>query len=114
MSSRALTFDALCQLRKVNHLQKNWTLTPFAPTRRRASGNMYIGPRARRMLQAVYALAFWCLLRSDEVLNIRMKDLKMVDPERNIMELTLTHRKTHQFECLCSHIIRYFHQTDLR
>ena len=105
MSSRALTFDIMYQLHKVNHLPKNWKLTPFAPTRRGVDGGSYIGPRARRMLQAVYTLAFWCLLRSDEVLTIRMKDLKILDPTRNIIELTLTHRKTHQFECSCSYNI---------
>lgn len=57
------------------------------------------GPVARRELQAIYTIAFLCLLRSDEVLKIRREHLVLSDPvdgEIPTVTLTLPFRKTHQ------------------
>jgi hypothetical protein len=52
----------------------------------------------RRALQAIYTLAFVCLLRSDEVLKIRRDHIEFVkeDNDSEYMVLTLPFRKTHQ------------------
>jgi hypothetical protein len=54
----------------------------------------------RRALQAIYTLAFICLLRSDEVLKIRRDHIELVkedhDDDTQYMVLTLPFRKTHQ------------------
>jgi len=48
----------------------------------------------RQALHAIYTIAFICMLRSDEVLKIRMEHLEIF-PTKII--LTLPFRKTHQF-----------------
>ena len=96
MSSRAISSRVLRALHEYNHSAKKWELKPYAPVPR--GHGFDLGPHARRLLQAAYTLSFWCLLRSDEVLTIQMKDLKLIDADKSVIELTLTHRKTHQFE----------------
>jgi hypothetical protein len=56
------------------------------------------GPLTRRALQAIYTIAFICLLRSDEVLKIRRDHVEFVKEDDNseYMVLTLPFRKTHQ------------------
>jgi len=50
---------------------------------------------ARRALQAIYTIAFLCLLHADEVLNIQAEHIEVLEnPPR--MVLTLPYRKTHQ------------------
>jgi hypothetical protein len=51
---------------------------------------------ARRALQAIYAIAFICLLRSDEVLKITRKHITFLQDGTNGIVLTLPFRKTHQ------------------
>lgn len=46
------------------------------------------------MLAAAFNLAFWCMLRVDEVLKIKMSHIKI---EGTLVTLTLPYRKTHQF-----------------
>jgi len=52
----------------------------------------------RHALQAIYTLAFICLLRSDEVLKIHRDHIEFVTDDDNseYMVLTLPFRKTHQ------------------
>jgi hypothetical protein len=52
----------------------------------------------RRALQAIYTIAFICLLRSDEVLKIQRDHIEFVEGDDNseYMVLTLPFRKTHQ------------------
>ena len=48
-------------------------------------------------LQAIYTLAFLCLLRSDEVLKIQSSHIQFVKEEdTEYMVITLPFRKTHQ------------------
>ena len=54
------------------------------------------GALARRALQAIYALAFICLLRSDEVLKIRRNHVTFLKDGSDGIVLTLPFRKTHQ------------------
>jgi len=67
-----------------------------------ASDNIYIdqqwgGAKLRIMLQCIYAIAFLCLLRFDEVLRIELKDIEIIDKQRGEIKLTLPFRKTHQY-----------------
>ncbi|PPQ73184.1 hypothetical protein CVT24_010015, partial [Panaeolus cyanescens] len=52
------------------------------------------GPMARNALHAIYLIAFFCLLRIDEVLKIRLDQIE-VDGDK--VTLTLWYRKTHQY-----------------
>jgi hypothetical protein len=54
------------------------------------------GARARRALQAIYTIAFICLLRSDEVLKINRNHITYLDDGTDGIVLTLPFRKTHQ------------------
>ena len=47
----------------------------------------------RRAIQAIYTIAFLCLLRSDEVLQIKREHVKL---EGDKIILTLPFRKTHR------------------
>ena len=52
----------------------------------------------RHALQAIYTIAFICLLRSDEVLKIHRDHIEFVKDDDNseYMILNLPFRKTHQ------------------
>ena len=54
------------------------------------------GGRLRIMLQLAYSIAFLCLLRFDEMLNIKMENLRVIDTETGQWSLMLEARKTHQ------------------
>ena len=49
------------------------------------------------MLHCIYTLAFTCLLRFDEVLQIQYHHIKVVDKEAGKIELNLLFRKTNQY-----------------
>lgn len=53
----------------------------------------------RRAAQAIYTIAFLCLLRIDEVLKIQIEHIEFIDrgTKDYRMVLTLPFRKTHQF-----------------
>jgi hypothetical protein len=53
------------------------------------------GGRLLRALWACYTIAFWCLLRFDEVLHIQVEDLEV--ESSTVVILTLRWRKTVQF-----------------
>ena len=60
----------------------------------------------RLALQAIYTLAFICLLRSDEVLKVQRDHIEFVKDDDNseYMVLTLPFRKTHQDGRKSSHL----------
>jgi hypothetical protein len=55
------------------------------------------GYRCRKMLHCIYTLAFTCLLRFDEVLQIQHHHIKVIDKEAGKIELNLLFRKTNQY-----------------
>jgi len=55
------------------------------------------GPNQRIMMQAIYLIAFTCLLRFDEVLKIQHHHIEIVDDFNGHIRLTLPFRKTHQY-----------------
>ena len=50
------------------------------------------------MLQCIYAIAFLCLLRFDEVLRIELKNIEVINQIKEHISLTPSFRKTHQYE----------------
>lgn len=89
------------QLYDYNHLPENYTIQEFqAGTRSTAHDpNQWGGPVLRRAAQAIYTIAFLCLLRIDEVLKIQIEHIEFIDKDTKDyrMVLTLPFRKTHQF-----------------
>ena len=99
----------LRKLYHYNHRTENWDLTkpkavrshPDAPSKSQTQSaesiHIWGGPLTRRALQAIYTLAFICLLRSDEVLKIHRDHIEFVreDDDIQYMVVTLPFRKTH-------------------
>lgn len=78
-----------------NHRPENWDISEGITIRQsRSNIHLWGGPMHRRAAQAIYTIAFMCLLRVDEVLKIRMEHIEF---EPGKMILTLPFRKTHQF-----------------
>ena len=93
----------LRKLYHYNHRNENWDLnTRSKPASdsiaQSKSLHNWGGPLIRHALQAIYTLAFICLLRSDEVLKIQRDHIEFVkdDNDSEYMILTLPFRKTHQ------------------
>ena len=57
---------------------------------------LWAGARQRRMMSCMYAIAFLCLLRVDELLHIMHHYLEMNDEETGKISLKLRFRKTNQ------------------
>jgi hypothetical protein len=55
------------------------------------------GPNCRKMMQAIYTLAFQCLLRVDEVLSLQAHHIVVLDEEEGKIEVNLLFRKTNQY-----------------
>jgi hypothetical protein len=112
MSSRAVNPELLKALWDFNHKPEHWTIKPYAPQPRSGTRHdlqNWGGGRARRLLQAIYALSFWCLLRFDEVLKVQFHDLEVISS--TCIKLSLPFRKTDQFggtSVLFIHISRLY------
>jgi integrase len=92
MSSRALTSDQIRQMYDYNMAEGRSTVQNLTS---RVKGKVIWGsPRHRLLVHAVTTLAFNCLLRLDEVLNLRFEDIELRDDSAVV---TLSSRKTHQF-----------------
>ena len=87
--------ETLKELYIFNHLPQNWDLKKYSPGTKDKAGDQWGGARAQRLLGLAYTLAFLCLLRVDEVLNIQSQDLVVLSPTK--LELTLPFRKTEQY-----------------
>lgn len=82
ISSKALTSDVIRDIfnfnKQMNHTSESWG-----------------GHRSRSLVHAVVTLAFVCLLRIDEVLNLRSEDIEVLSPTS--ISITLPSRKTNPF-----------------
>ena len=74
----------------------NFVPPPLLPKDHANAWNGKGGALVRRALQAIYTIAFICLLRSDEVLKIRRDHITFLTDGTGGMILTLPFRKTHQ------------------
>lgn len=97
MSSRALTSDQIRQMYAYNLAEERSTVQIV--TSRVKDKEAWGSPRHRLLVHAVTTLAFNCLLRLDEVLNLRFEDMQL---RNGTVVITLSSRKTHQFGGLCS------------
>ncbi|KAN0137248.1 hypothetical protein V8E53_004958 [Lactarius tabidus] len=95
-SARAISSETLKRLYIFNHLPENWDLKKYSPGSKNKAGDQWGGPCARRLLGLAYTLAFLCLLRVDEVLNIQSQDLIVLGTTGKQLKLTLPYRKTSQ------------------
>ena len=94
------TQNILEALYDYNHLPENYDIHEYKPGSRQEKPNIHQwgGPLHRRAAQAIYIIAFLCLLRVDEVLKIQVKHVEFIrDGDKFQLVLTLPFRKTHQF-----------------
>ena len=91
----AMSQEILEKMFAFNHTEENWNLKGYTPGTKNKGDNEWGGPRARRLLELAYTLAFNCLLRVDEVLKIQAQDLVLLSDKK--LQLTLPFRKTNQF-----------------
>ncbi|KAF8992310.1 hypothetical protein BDZ89DRAFT_973503 [Hymenopellis radicata] len=98
-SARAITASTLQKMFRVNFQAEKDT-----------SSTDWCGSSLRICLQAIYTLAFVCLLRVDEVLKIQAQDVSWEYDEAKVpsLVLTLNFRKTHQFGDIKPFIVRLF------
>ena len=104
MSSRALTSDQIRQMYDYNMAEGRSTVQNI--TSRVKSKELWGSPRHRLLVHAVTTLAFMCLLRLDEVLNLRFEDIELRDDSAIV---TLSSRKTQQFGGLLLHDVCFVH-----
>ncbi|KAK7043085.1 hypothetical protein VNI00_008439 [Paramarasmius palmivorus] len=122
-SARAITSSILCKMYNFNTHPDNWdpappklaqpsssSVNPNSRTRLKNTGKKknHLGPRFRRLLHLAYTIAFACLLRVDEVLNITFEQIE-VDEDvdgTSLLIITLSQRKTAQFGEILPFILR--------
>ncbi|KAF2185541.1 hypothetical protein K469DRAFT_687868 [Zopfia rhizophila CBS 207.26] len=93
-SVRAITSRKLEEL-----LRFNANFPRFASIQRNPDtphGRTWAGWRQRLMMSLMYAISFMCLLRLDEVLNIKVGNFRIHAEDKGKLELVLDFRKTHQ------------------
>ena len=97
MSSRAITAHHIRQIYDYNNTPESLAPVPFQQTPRNAEKSLddWGGPRIRLLVHAITVLSFTCLLRSDEVVNLRVEDVTVLHPD--CISVCLTSRKTSQF-----------------
>ena len=81
-------------------MPENYDIHEYKPGSRQEKPNIHQwgGPLHRRAAQAIYIIAFLCLLRVDEVLKIQVEHVEFIrDGDKFQLVLTLPFRKTHQF-----------------
>ncbi|KAK0435126.1 uncharacterized protein EV420DRAFT_1217721, partial [Desarmillaria tabescens] len=101
-SARAIGPDDLLRLYDFNRRPENWDNTKL-------SAANWCGGNMRRLLQAVYLVAFTCLLRIDEALKIQVHDLRFYDDELDgtaCVSVTLPFRKTNPYGKIPPFILR--------
>jgi len=111
ISARAVNPALLKDIWEFNHCPENWIIHRYAPEPRLGQDlQRWGGGRTRRLLQAMYLLAFWCLLRFDEVLHIEMHHLEVISS--TCIKLTLPFRKTEQFGEIKPFFLHFMHESD--
>jgi hypothetical protein len=92
MSSRAITSTDIKELYDFNNQPQHQT-TGYKPTPRKGRHiDHWGGPRARLLVHAVVTIAFSCLLRIDEALNLKATDITILNDQ--CMSINLSQRKT--------------------
>ncbi|KAK0213646.1 hypothetical protein IW262DRAFT_1279888 [Armillaria fumosa] len=101
-SSRAVMPDVLRALYQFNHDPENWDKSQAL------NKDQWCGPNTRRLLQAIYLIAFTCILQIDEVLHIQAHDLKVYKDDEDVMciSITLNQRKNQHSGAIPPYILR--------
>ncbi|PBK86689.1 hypothetical protein ARMGADRAFT_940134 [Armillaria gallica] len=102
MSARAISPDDLLKLYEFNRRAENWDNA-------KVSANNWCGANMRRLLEAVYLVAFTCLLRIDEALKIQLHDLHFYDDPVDgtaCVSVTLPFRKNSPYGKILPFILR--------
>lgn len=89
--------EIMVALYDFNHQPEKWNLSiEGIPSKHQDQPDIHQwgGPLRRRAVQAIYTIAFLCMLRIDEALKIQFHHIEI--GEKKII-LTLPFRKTHQF-----------------
>ncbi|KAF7980505.1 hypothetical protein HWV62_38014 [Athelia sp. TMB] len=96
-SARAMDEHVLKQLYTFNMAYQD-DEGPISRKRKAGEDTPWGGSSLRMMLQLIYILAFLCLLRFDEVLNIQWSWVTLdTHNGRHRIKLALPYRKTHQY-----------------
>ncbi|KAK0217978.1 hypothetical protein IW262DRAFT_1560948 [Armillaria fumosa] len=102
MSARAISPDDLLKLYQFNHHPENWDST-------KVSANNWCGANMRHLLEAVYLVAFTCLLHIDEALKIQLHNLHFYDDPLDgtaCISVTLPFRKNSPYRKIPPFILR--------
>jgi hypothetical protein len=91
MSSKAITSDIILRLYCFNNSEGRSEIGHSNPSE--SVAHQWGNPRRRLLVHSVLTLAFLCLLRIDEVLNLQFQDLQY--RSQNQVVVTLHTRKTH-------------------
>jgi hypothetical protein len=96
-SARAITADILKKIFDFNEVYRK--THPLEVVGKRGDFSIWGNSNTCCMLQFLYILSFWCLLRYDEALNIDFNQIEMDAWEDGTMYLriSLPFRKTHQY-----------------
>jgi len=91
------TQDIMGKLYDFNHQPEHWEKWDYQPGCRQHKTedlHQWGGPMVQCLAQAIYTIAFLCLLWIDEALKIQIEHISLDDEK---ITLTLSFRKTHQF-----------------
>ncbi|KAJ7814703.1 DNA breaking-rejoining enzyme [Mycena olivaceomarginata] len=94
LKRRKVTQGMLQKLYDYNHDHGRSTPQPYGST---TPAGKWDGAHARLLCWVAYLIAFHCLLRVDEVLNIQAHDVRVDSENPNIIIITLPFRKTAQY-----------------
>lgn len=109
-SARAITQEIMKRIFDFN--EAFCVAHPPHTTSKRDTSN-WGNSNTRQMLQFLYVVSFWCLLRYDEALNIEFHQIEMAQGDDGItfLKISLPFRKTHQFGGECFKTLQLGHVT---
>jgi len=101
-------------LKKLFEFNEAFHIThPPNAARKQGDPSAWGNSNTRLMLQFLYVVSFWCLLRYDEALNIEFHQIEMAwgDDGVTFLKISLPFRKTHQYggECFRTLQLGAFH-----
>ncbi|KAI0057706.1 hypothetical protein BV25DRAFT_1812085, partial [Artomyces pyxidatus] len=96
-SARAVSEDVLRRLFEFNHYFAQEEFGPVSRKRKATDESMWAGRAVRTMLNAVYIIAFLCLLRFDKALRMEWHWITLEEHGGSVrIKIELPFRKTHQ------------------
>src|SRR5262245_11681985 len=106
MSSRAITSTVIKDLFDFNNQPRYRSVEAYkAFCHQDGVTGTWGGPRARLLVHAVVTIAFSCLLRIDETLNLRAKDVTILRTE--CISINLPQRKTNPYGGMTLRLLQF-------